>query len=203
MGSRSAPRTLARGRGYRQAFVLLTAAFSATVEAEGDGIYAGVGLSSVQGYAHASGSFLESASKYSVAGRLELGYGLTLSPLWGLRGEVYVLPQKIPLGLGDEAKNTWGFAGMPTFALRPDTKVFVGLGYEQTQTNSPVSDWSRFRVDTPVLTAGASYSLESLLKFPVSVSARYEYAQYQKIDFEGQFDRIRQGRLTFTADYRF
>lgn len=165
--------------------------------------YVGIGVADVKGSANATGNFVESEWDHSAAARIALGYEASLTPLWSLRGELYGLPQKTALGLGDQARNTWGLAVLPTFAVRADTKLFMGLGYERAQTNSPVSNWRSFGVDTPVLGAGANYSLESLLKAPLSLTARYEWAQYKKIDFQGQVDRMRQERLTFSIDYRF
>jgi hypothetical protein len=168
-----------------------------------DGLYAGLGVATLKSSATAGGNFVESESKTSVAARVAVGYELTLAPQWRLGGEIYALPQARPLGLGDQIRQVWGIAILPAFALRPDTTVFAGLGYEQAKTNSPVSRWTQFDVDTPVLSAGLRRSLAAVLHVPVSIGVRYEYAQYQKIAFAGQSDRIKQERLSLSADYRF
>ena len=190
------------------AMALSTHAASAQAAPDGDGVgtdglYVGVGVANLKSSATAGGNFVENESKYSVAGRFAVGYEAALAPQWRLGGEIYALPQARPLGLGDHIRQVWGLALMPALALGPDTTVFVGLGYEQAKTNSPVSRWTQFDVDTPVLSAGLRHSLAAVLHVPVSIGLRYEYAQYQKIAFAGQSDRIKQERLSVSADYRF
>jgi Outer membrane protein beta-barrel domain len=169
----------------------------------GNGIYAGLGVAGVQGSARASGSLSERESDSSAALRLAVGYALAFSKKFSIGAEIYDLPTHAKLGLGDESTNIVGLAVLPAYAPLPDTTLFLSLGVERARTNSPVADWRTFNTNTPVYGAGISYSFARTLRIPVSLSARVEQANYERITHLAQTDLFKQTRYLVSVEWHF
>jgi Outer membrane protein beta-barrel domain len=167
------------------------------------GIYAGLGMAGIQGGARASGSLSERESDSSVALRFAVGYAVALSDKFSIGAEIYDLPTHAKLGLGDQTTNILGLAVLPAYTVLPDTTLFLSVGVERARTNSPVADWHTFNTNTPVYGAGISYSLARALRVPVSLSARVEQANYERIPYLAQTDLFKQTRYLVSAEWHF
>jgi hypothetical protein len=167
------------------------------------GFYLGAGIAAVRASARASGSLSEREWDSSAALRIEVGYVAKLSNSFSLGGELYDLPARVELGLGDKTTNIVGLALIPAYAVLPDIKLFLLLGVERARTNSPVADWRNFNTNTPVYGGGLSYSLAHALRMPVSVTARVEQANYERITYIAQTDQFKQTRYGLSADWHF
>jgi opacity protein-like surface antigen len=167
-----------------------------------NGFYIGAGAAGVHGKAQASGSLSEREAQNSAAVRVAVGYSLPLPLSFSVAGEIYDLPTHSNLGLGDKADNVLGVALLPGYDLTPDLKLFLSIGFERMHTNSPVQDWHDFNSNTPAYGAGASYSF-ARSGTPLSVAARFEQADYQKITYLAQTDSIKQSRFVLSAEFHF
>jgi hypothetical protein len=167
------------------------------------GFFVGAGAAAVHGHASASGSLSESEWDNSAALRLSLGYSAPVSQAFSLGAEVYDYPTHASLGLGDKTTQTFGVALLPAYAVLPDTKVFLSLGYERAHTNSPVHEWRDFGSRAPVFGGGISHSLAQSWGKPVSVTARIEQANYEKLTYLPQTDQFRQTRYILEAEFHF
>jgi hypothetical protein len=168
-----------------------------------NGIYAGLGVAVIQGSARASGSLSERESGGSAALRLAVGYAVALSTKFSIGAEIYDLPTHAKLGLGDESTNILGLAVLPAYAPLPDTTLFLSVGVERARTNSPVADWHTFNANTPVYGAGVSYSFTRTLRTPLSLSARVEQANYERITHLAQTDLFKQTRYLMSVEWHF
>jgi hypothetical protein len=168
-----------------------------------NGIYAGLGIAGIQGSARASGSLSERESDSSVALRFAVGYAFSLSDKFSIGAEIYDLPTHAKLGLGDQTTNILGIAVLPEYTVLPDTTLFLLVGVERAGTNSPVVNWRTFNTNTPVYGAGISYSLARALRVPVSLSARVEQANYERITYLAQTDLFKQTRYLVSAEWHF
>jgi hypothetical protein len=168
-----------------------------------NGIYAGLGIGGIQGSARASGSLSERESDSSVAVRFAVGYAFALSDKFSIGAEIYDFPTHAKLGLGDQTTNIFGLAVLPAYTVLPDTTLFLSVGVERARTNSPVADWRTFNTGTPVYGAGISYSLARALRVPVSLSARVEQANYERITSLAQTDLFKQTRYLVSAEWHF
>jgi hypothetical protein len=165
-----------------------------------NGVYAGLGIAGVQGSARASGSLSERESDRSAALRLAVGYAATLPNRFSIGAEIYDFPTHTKLGLGDKTTNILGVAVLPAYAPLPDTTLFLSVGVERARTNSPVADWRTFNTHTPVYGAGISYSFA---RTPVSLSARVERANYERITYLTQTDLFKQTRYLVSVEWHF
>jgi hypothetical protein len=168
-----------------------------------NGIYAGLGVAGVQGSARASGSLSERESDSSAALRLAVGYAVVFSNKFSIGAEIYDLPTHAKLGLGDESTNILGLAVLPAYTPLPDTTLFLSVGVERARTNSPVADWRTFNTNTPVYGAGVSYSLARTLRIPLSLTARVEQANYERITYLAQTDLFKQTRYLVSVEWHF
>jgi hypothetical protein len=174
-----------------------------TSQAGANGIYAGFGIAGVEGSARASGSLSERESDSSAALRLAVGYAFAFSNNFSIGAEIYDLPTHAKLGLGDQTTNILGLAVLPAYTLLPDTTLFLSVGFERARTNSPVADWRTFNTNTPVYGAGISYSFARALRIPVSLSARVEQANYERITYLAQTDLFKQTRYLVSVEWHF
>jgi hypothetical protein len=172
-------------------------------QAGGNGLYAGLGVAGIHGSARASGSLSERESDSSAALRLAVGYTVALSHRFSIGAEIYDLPTHAKLGLGDQTTNIVGLAVMPAYRPLPDTTLFLSIGVERARTNSPVPDWRTFNTNTPVYGAGISYSFARTLGIPVSLSARVEQANYERITYLAQTDLFKQTRYLVSVEWHF
>ena len=172
-------------------------------QAGASGIYAGLGIAGVQGSARASGSLSERESDSSAALRLAVGYSVSLSSKFSLGAEIYDLPTHAKLGLGDQTTNIVGLAVLPAYRLLRDTTLFLSVGVERARTNSPVADWHTFNTNTPLYGAGLSYSFARQLRIPLSLSARVEQANYERITYLAQTDLFKQTRHLASIEWHF
>jgi hypothetical protein len=170
---------------------------------DGNGIYAGMGIAGVQGSARASGSLSERESDSSEALRFAVGYAVFLSKRFSIGAEIYDLPTHAKLGLGDQTTNILGLAVLPAYTPLPDTTLFLYVGVERARTNSPVAAWRTFNTNMPVYGAGMSYSLARALRIPVSLSARIEQANYERITYLAQTDLFKQTRYLVSVEWHF
>ncbi len=171
-------------------------------EAANDGFYVGVGIAGVHGRAQAAGSLDEREASNSAALRLAVGYSLPLPSGFSLGGEVYDLPTHNNLGLGDKADNVVGVALLPAYALDADFKLFLEVGFERANTNSPVDAWHHFNSRSPTYGGGASYSF-ARSGTPLSLTARIEHADYEKITYLEQTDSLEETRVVVSAEFHF
>jgi Outer membrane protein beta-barrel domain len=169
----------------------------------GNGIYAGLGVAGIHGSARASGSLSERESDSSAALRLAVGYSVAFSNKFGIGAEIYDLPTHAKLGLGDQTTNILGLAALPSYTLLPDTTLFLSVGVERARTNSPVAVWHTFNTNTPVYGAGISYSFARALRIPLSLSARVERANYERITYLAQTDLFKQTRYLVSVEWHF
>jgi hypothetical protein len=172
-------------------------------DADANGIYAALGIADVQGSARASGSLSERESDSSAALRLAVGYTVSLSNKFSIGAEIYDLPTHAKLGLGDQSSDILGLAVLPAFMLLPDTTLFLSVGVERARTNSPVADWHTFNTNTPVYGAGISYSFARALRIPLSLSAKVEQANYERITYLAQTDLFKQTRYLVAVEWHF
>jgi len=175
---------------------------SSSGAADGYGFYIGAGIAGVHGRAEATGSLNEREASNSGALRLAIGYALPLPQGFSLGGEFYDLPTHSNLGLGDKADNVFGVALLPAYALDPSFKLFVSVGFERATTNSPVDAWHYFNSNTPSYGGGVSYSF-ARSGTPVSLTARLEHADYEKITYLGQTDSLKETRFVMSAEFHF
>ena len=168
-----------------------------------NGIYVGVGIAEVQGSARASGSLAERESDSSTALRVAAGYSLVLSNKFGVGAEIYDLPTHVKLGLGDQTTNILGLAVTPAFRPLPNTTLFLSVAVERARTNSPVADWRTFNTNMPVCGAGVSYSFARILGIPLSLSAKLEQANYERITYLTQTDLFKQTRYLVSVEWHF
>jgi hypothetical protein len=168
----------------------------------GDSWYVGVGIAGVHGRAQATGSLDEREASNSAALRLAVGYSLPLPERFSLGLEIYDLPTHGNLGLGDRVDNVFGAAVLPAYAFAPDFKVFLALGYERADTNSPVDAWHHFNSSSPAYGGGASYSF-ARAGTPLSLTARVEHADYEKITYLEQTDSLKQTRVVVSVEFHF
>jgi opacity protein-like surface antigen len=174
-----------------------------TGDADGfGGFYIGAGIAGVHGKAQATGSLNEREAENSAALRVAVGYSLTLPQRFSVAGEIYDLPTHSNLGLGDKADNVLGVALLPGYDLTPDFRLFLSVGFERLHTNSPVKDWHDFNSNTPSYGAGASYSF-ARSGTPLSLTARFEQADFQKITYLAQTDSVKQSRFVVSAEFHF
>ena len=167
-----------------------------------EGFYVGAGVAGEHGRAQATGSLNEREADNSAALRVAVGYSLPLPRGFSVAGEIYDLPTHGTLGLGDETDNVVGVALLPGYALDADFKLFLSVGFERAHTNSPVDAWHDFNSNTPVYGAGASYSF-ARSGTPLSLTARFEQADYQKITYLAQTDNLKQSRFVLSAEFHF
>jgi hypothetical protein len=172
-------------------------------QTDANGIYVGLGIAGIQAGARASGSLTERESDSSAALHLAVGYAVALSSKFGISAEIYDFPTHAKLGLGDQTTNILGLAVLPAFTLLPDTTLFISVGVETARTNSPVAGWRTFNTNTPVYGAGISYSLTRILRVPVSLSARIEQANYERITYLAQTDLFKQTRYLVSVEWHF
>ena len=92
---------------------------------------------------------------------------------------------------------------LPAYRLLPDATLFLSVGVERARTNSPVADWRTFNTNTPVYGAGMSYSLARALGIPLSLSARVEQANYERITYIAQTDLFKQTRYLVSVEWHF
>lgn len=194
-------------RGLLGVPVLAASLFTANAMAQSaggaaDGFYVGAGIAGVHGRAQAMGSLDEREAENSAALRLAIGYSLPLPQGFSVAAEIYDLPTHVNLGLGDKTDNVFGAAVLPAYALDADLKLFLSVGFERAHTNSPVDDWRNFNSSTPVYGAGASYSF-ARIGTPLSIAARFEQAQYEKITYLEQTDSLRQSRFVLSGEFHF
>jgi hypothetical protein len=202
-GPGSAARRMVRAAALASSLIAANAmAQSAGGASLSDGFYVGAGIAGVHGRAQATGSLDEREAENSAALRLAVGYSLPLAHGLSIAGEIYDLPTHVNLGLGDKADNVFGAAVLPAYALDADLKVFLSVGFERAHTNSPVDDWRNFNSSTPVYGAGASYSF-ARIGTPLSITARFEQAQYEKITYLEQTDSLRQSRFVLSGEFHF
>ncbi len=167
-----------------------------------DGWYVGVGIAGVHGRAQATGSLDEREASNSAALRVAVGYSVRLPAGFGVAGEVFDLPTHNLLGLGDKADNVLGAALLPAYALAADFKLFLIVGFERVNTNSPVDAWHHFNSSSPTYGGGASYSF-ARSGTSLSLTARIEHADYEKITYLEQTDSLAETRVVLSAEFHF
>jgi hypothetical protein len=183
-------------------FVVPACAQTAAPAGAADGWYVGVGVAGVHGRAEATGALNEREASNSAALRVAVGYSVALPAGFGLTGEIYDLPTHSLLGLGDKADNVLGVALLPAYVLDPNFKLFLEVGFERVNTNSPVDAWHHFNSSSPTYGGGASYSF-ARSGAPLSLTARIEHADYEKITYLEQTDRLEETRVVLSAEFHF